>query len=563
VSPVPRSRRRGESGFTLIELLVVIVILGILSGVVVFAVRGVNDKGRDAAVATEARTLRTAQEAYCAKAGHYGSVEQLMGDALADDGVNTYKFLSDRPGYYPMTRSNTGACNGTGYDLGDPLPAGGQQVSGNPAAKCGEKEGWCTGPPSLSDYGRVVSLGTDSTASSKVLGIGEQSVPFLPAQKHRTSIYDPGIGSMGTWTEGPTFNGLRPVFVPEPVEAVPFNVPGCTLRCGRVLAVVSGIDERSQPGTGWRLYNPEDGPLGSWSDVTGGIDRGSHQTRGVQIKGTNCEPNCGKVLVVGQRTICPEGFRGGESTVNCKFSAAQAELYDPASNSFTPSGIFSDPRTKVTFPQLALLKDGRVLFFGILQRVDERFKPLDPTGTLIKFAKIFDPRTGEFNDAALLPFRSKSYDSGAQLSVLEDGAVLALGVDDSDPKASVAGVYHPNAGVGSWTPVPSCSSTAPGVNNSPGCRVIDTLKDGTVLASSNVNGFQPYNKSDGVFLFDSAQKKWRQTGSLNGGYAPLSSVRISGASCATLCDQTLGVGWFTTGSSFTPSQFMELYTAPL
>lgn len=57
----------GAKGFTLIELLVVIVILGILAAVVVFAVSGIQDRGQKSACQTEARTVRTAQEAYYAK----------------------------------------------------------------------------------------------------------------------------------------------------------------------------------------------------------------------------------------------------------------------------------------------------------------------------------------------------------------------------------------------------------------------------------------------------------------------------------------------------------------
>ncbi len=60
-----------EQGFTLIELLVVIAILGILAGVVVFAVGGITDRGKTSACMTEVRTVRTALEATYAKTGAY------------------------------------------------------------------------------------------------------------------------------------------------------------------------------------------------------------------------------------------------------------------------------------------------------------------------------------------------------------------------------------------------------------------------------------------------------------------------------------------------------------
>ena len=53
-----------EQGFTLVELLIVIVILGILAGIVMFAVGNLTDTAKKNACATEADTFGTAIQAY-------------------------------------------------------------------------------------------------------------------------------------------------------------------------------------------------------------------------------------------------------------------------------------------------------------------------------------------------------------------------------------------------------------------------------------------------------------------------------------------------------------------
>jgi prepilin-type N-terminal cleavage/methylation domain-containing protein len=95
---VHRVRKRTESGFTLIELLIVIVILGVLSGIVVFAVAGIQDRGNAAACKTDKKTVQVAVEAYYAKNGAYPAagdagwleltvgVNQLLRDRPAGDG---------------------------------------------------------------------------------------------------------------------------------------------------------------------------------------------------------------------------------------------------------------------------------------------------------------------------------------------------------------------------------------------------------------------------------------------------------------------------------------------
>jgi general secretion pathway protein G len=62
-----RKARQNESGFTLIELLIVIVILGVLAGIVVFAVSAFNNDGTAAACKSDKKNVEIAAEAFYAK----------------------------------------------------------------------------------------------------------------------------------------------------------------------------------------------------------------------------------------------------------------------------------------------------------------------------------------------------------------------------------------------------------------------------------------------------------------------------------------------------------------
>ena len=76
--------KKKDKGFTLVELLIVIVILGILSTVTVFAVRGITTTGRTNACATDKRVLDTAYEAFAAQ---FGITTIPTGSATGPTGV--------------------------------------------------------------------------------------------------------------------------------------------------------------------------------------------------------------------------------------------------------------------------------------------------------------------------------------------------------------------------------------------------------------------------------------------------------------------------------------------
>ncbi|HZX04962.1 type II secretion system protein [Kribbella sp.] len=96
--------RRNQSGFTLIELLMVIVILGVLSGIVVFAVQGIQDRGYASACKSDVKSVEVAVEAYYAKNGTYPTLQ-------TDLTAGTSQFLRSWPNStkYAVTLGANGA----------------------------------------------------------------------------------------------------------------------------------------------------------------------------------------------------------------------------------------------------------------------------------------------------------------------------------------------------------------------------------------------------------------------------------------------------------------------
>ncbi len=216
-------------------------------------------------------------------------------------------------------------------------------------------------------------------------------------------LYDPATG---TWTPTGAMGTARG------------DQQGVLLQDGRVLVV--GDDGSAE------LYDPADG---TWSPTSSLLMRRSGFT--VTLL------RSGKVLVAGGTYDDPvAGFYR---------YTGEAELYDPASGTWTRAGAMSSERSDAA---AVLLTDGRVMVAGGTTAVWGGVStPPDCCNT--GAVEIYDPATGAWAPAADMT----SVRADFALALLPDGRVLASGGYDhyfAYSSAQTAEVYDPTTGT--WTP---------------------------------------------------------------------------------------------------------------
>jgi hypothetical protein len=208
---------------------------------------------------------------------------------------------------------------------------------------------------------------------------------------------------------------------------------------GQVL-VAGGLDASAE------LYDPASGTFTVTGSMT--VARARHTAT---LLNNAALPNYGKVLIAGG-----DQYHSG---------ATSAELYDPATGTFTATGNMTGAVLRDTFTA-TLLNTGKVLVAG------------GNTGT----AELYDPATETFSATGSMTATR----TGHLAALLLDGRVLMIGGG-----LTTAETYDPAAGVFTAT-VGSCAYALP--------KTATRLTDGRVLVTGCAATAQVFDPTSGLFM---------------------------------------------------------------
>jgi N-acetylneuraminic acid mutarotase len=267
----------------------------------------------------------------------------------------------------------------------------------------------------------------------------ENATPVIPPD---AEVYDPATN---TWT---MTGSLKPIYL---------NHTATLLGTGKVLAVGGTSDPQ--------LYDPA---TNSWSDA------GAMLINSYSYHTATLLPD-GKVLVAGGRRT---------SHINSPV-LARAEIYDPATDSWSATGSMSTARYG---HQAALLPNGKVLVVG----------GRDSTGTVQASAELYDPTTGTWSATGNMSIAR----ANQSLTLLDTGKVLAVGGSGTSGRLTSAELYDPATGTWSSTGsmlVPRAVHTA------------TLLTNGTVVVVGGVDKFTYENRTL-VETYDPSTGQWHVSG---------------------------------------------------
>ncbi len=332
--------------------------------------------------------------------------------------------------------------------------------------------------PGALSFSRTGSMATERQfQSATLLADGRVLVAGGKTADSWTSsaeLYDPATG---------TFSATGSMTTPRAFHTATL------LADGRVL-IVGGNGLTSSYGMSAELYDPATGKFS-----LAGVGRGHTATPAPTDVGCSTN-NCGTAFVPPldghTATLLADGrvlIAGGREGAG---SVAAAEIYDPTSDTFAPTGSMTTPRA---YQAAALLSNGEVLIVGgeNVQASSDR---------TLASAELYDPATGTFSATGAMA-AAREYETATRLA---DGRVLVAG--GSQPTMSGSGtlssaeLYDPVSGAFS----PAGSMTAARSDHS-----ATLLDDGRVLIAGGDDSAQALSSAE---TFDPSTGKFTSSGSM-------------------------------------------------
>jgi hypothetical protein len=194
--------------------------------------------------------------------------------------------------------------------------------------------------------------------------------------------------------------------------------------------------------------------------------------------------NNGKVLIAGGR--------------NTSGTLASAELYDPASGTFSGTGSISCACGR----EPSLLPNGMVLFSGGFDAT---------TGTALSSAELYNPATGTFSPTGNL----KVARAGPSSTLLPNGKVLIAGGAPYTGTPPYSLVVHYRASAELYDPATGNFSLTGSLNTARSGQSVTVLGNGNVLLAAGQNEGANGGYLASAELYNPATGKFTFTGSLN------------------------------------------------